>query len=192
MTKSLRQSKYCRYGKLLRVSKQQPAGRARADSVIRAEAIRTDPGTRAEAARAAADFGAASDVVDDAAATLLGVNRTDLRILGLVFDAGALSAAPLANAAKLSPAATSTAIQRLVAAGHLTRTVDAADRRRAVVAITPRTVELLDRIYGPIGRAGLRELARYSAAELAVITDFLHRGRSLQLAQADRIRSLTT
>ncbi len=149
-------------------------------------------GARDEAARAAADFGAASDAVDDAAATILGVNRTDLRILGLVLEAGALSAAPLADAAGLSPAATSTAIQRLVAAGHLTRTVDEADRRRAVVKVTPRAAELLDRIYGPIGHAGRRELARYSDAELTLITDFLRRGRELQLRQAERIRGMTT
>lgn len=142
------------------------------------------------AARAAADFGAAADLVDDAAAAVLGVNRTDLRILGLVIEAGTLSAAALAGAAKLSPAATTTAVQRLVAASHLTRTVDAADRRRAVVAPTPNAVDLIERVYGPIEKAGLRELARYSAADLELITGFLHRGIALQLAQAERIRGL--
>jgi DNA-binding MarR family transcriptional regulator len=176
MTKSLRSSKYWRYDKLLRVSKQLPP----------------DAAVRDEAARAAADFGAASDAVDDAAAAVLGVNRTDLRILGLVMAAGSLSAAPLAEAAGLSPAATSTAIQRLVAAGHLTRTVDEADRRRAVVALTPRATELIEHIYGPIGRAGHRELARYSPGELELITDFLRRGRQLQLTEAERIRGMTT
>jgi DNA-binding MarR family transcriptional regulator len=143
------------------------------------------------AAQAAADFGAAADLVDDAAAAILGINRTDLRILGLVIEAGTLSAAALAGAAKLSPAATTTAIQRLVAAGHLTRTVDAADRRRAVVAPTPNAVDLIERVYGPIEKAGRRELARYSAAELELITGFLRRGITLQLAQAERIREMT-
>jgi DNA-binding MarR family transcriptional regulator len=144
---------------------------------------------RVEAAQAAADFGAANDVVDEAAAAALGVNRTDLRILGLV-TAGPCSAAALAGAAKLSPAATTTAIQRLVAAGHLTRTVDQDDRRRAVVALTPHAEELIERLYSPIERAGHRVLARYSAEELALITDFLRRGINLQLAEADRIRAL--
>jgi len=144
---------------------------------------------RDEAARAAADFGAATDVVDEAAATVLGVNRTDLRILGLVAT-GAWSATALAEAAKLSPAATSTAIQRLVATGHLTRTVDPNDRRRAVVALTPRAEKLIESIYGPIERAGHRVLARYSTDELTLITDFLRRGIDLQLAEADRIRAL--
>jgi DNA-binding MarR family transcriptional regulator len=144
---------------------------------------------RTEAAQAAAEFGAATDVVDEAAAAVLGVNRTDLRILGLV-TTGAWSAATLAAAAKLSPAATTTAIQRLVAAGHLTRTVDPDDRRRAVVALTPQAKAMIDRLYGPIERAGQRVLARYSAEELKLITDFLRQGIELQLAEADRIRAM--
>ncbi|MET8153433.1 MarR family transcriptional regulator [Actinoplanes sp. NPDC005259] len=144
----------------------------------------------AQAAQAAADFGAAADLVDDAAAAVFGVNRTDLRILGLVSEAGTLTAAALAGAAKLSPAAATTAVQRLVAAGHLTRTVDAADRRRAVIALTPTAVDLIEGVYGPIAKAGRRELARYSAAELELITGFLRRGIALQLAQAERVRTL--
>ena len=143
------------------------------------------------AARAAADFGAAADLVDEAAAATLGVNRTDLRILGLVSQSGPLSAAALAGAAKLSPAATTTAIQRLVAARHLTRTVDREDRRRAVVALTPHAEALIDRVYGPIERAGHRILASYSADELALITGFLRRGVDLQAAEADRVRAMT-
>lgn len=96
----------------------------------------------------------------------------------------------MAGAAKLSPAATTTAIHRLGAAGYLTRTVDAADRRRAVVALTPDAEELIDRVYGPIERAGHRALAGYSDAELRLITEFLRRGIDMQLAQVDRIRTL--
>jgi DNA-binding MarR family transcriptional regulator len=140
-------------------------------------------------ARAAADFGAAAAAVDGAAAAVLGVNRTDLRLIGLVDDAGTLAAGRLAAAAGLSPAATTAAIQRLVAAGHLSREVDAEDRRRAVLALTPATADRLNRIYAPIAVAGRRELARYSAGELAVIADFLDRGVRLQLAAADRIRT---
>ncbi|HEU4348393.1 MAG TPA: MarR family transcriptional regulator, partial [Actinoplanes sp.] len=138
----------------------------------------------------AARLGAANDAVDAAAAAVLGVNRTDLRIIGLVQETGALAAGPLAAAAHLSPAATSTAIQRLVAAGYLTREVDPADRRRAVVRLTPEASAQLDRLYGPIEQAGRRELARYTVAELTVILDFLRRGERMQLGQAARIREL--
>jgi DNA-binding MarR family transcriptional regulator len=85
----------------------------------------------------------------------------------------------------------STAIQRLMAAGHLTRTIDDQDRRRAVVALTTAAANLLSQIYTPVGEAGLTELSRYSAAELTLIVEFLRRGERLQLAQAGRISSLT-
>ena len=145
---------------------------------------------RNEAVVAAARLGAANDAVDAAAAGALGVNRTDLRILGVASESGPIAAGTLGAAAGLSPAATTTAIQRLVTAGYLTRGVDPVDRRRATVAITPAAAGLLQRVYGPIEQAGRRELARYSAAELTVIVDFLRRGERMQLDQAARIRDL--
>jgi DNA-binding MarR family transcriptional regulator len=141
-----------------------------------------------EATHAAAAFGAADDLVDEAAAAAFGVNRTDLRIIGLVMAAGTLTAGHLAAAAGLSPAATTTAIQRLIHAGHLTRKTDAEDRRRAVVELTPRAVDLLEEVYGPIERAGRELLERYSEAELALIVDVLRRGERMQLAEARRVR----
>jgi hypothetical protein len=82
------------------------------------------------------------------------------------------------------------AIQRLVARGYLTREPDPEDRRRAVVALTPSARRLAERIYGPVGEAGVAVLRRWSAAELELIADFLERGRALQLAEAARIRAL--
>ncbi|MBB3093860.1 DNA-binding MarR family transcriptional regulator [Actinoplanes campanulatus] len=148
-----------------------------------------DSGPRQAAADAAAAFGAAADEVDDAAAAALHVNRTDLRIIGLIGAAGAMTAGTLAEAAHLSPAATTAAIQRLVAAGHLRRDTDPADRRRAVVTVTPATAEAVGRIYGPIAEAGHRLLTGYSDADLELITGFLEAGRRMQVDQADRIRT---
>jgi DNA-binding MarR family transcriptional regulator len=141
-------------------------------------------------ARAAADFGAASDAVDTAAAEAFRVNRTDLRILGLVQRHGRLTAGALAAAAGLSAAATTTAIQRLVAAGYLTRATDESDRRRVVLALTDDAHRLSERVYGPIAQAGRAELARFTDAELALIGRFLERGVAMQLAESERIRAL--
>jgi DNA-binding MarR family transcriptional regulator len=142
------------------------------------------------AALAASEFGNAADAVDDAAAAVFGVNRTDLRIIGAVAYRGALTAGQVADAVRLSPAAATTAIQRLVARGHLTRESDPDDRRRAVVDLTAAARRLVQRIYGPVGDAGVAELQRWSAVELELIADFLERGRALQLAEAERIRGL--
>jgi DNA-binding MarR family transcriptional regulator len=141
------------------------------------------------AARAASEFGDAADAVDAAAATVFGVNRTDLRILGAVRHAP-LTAGQVAEAVQLSPAAATTAIQRLAARGHLTREPDPADRRRAVVALTSSARELAERVYGPVGEAGMAAFQRWTAVELELIADFLERGRALQFAEAARIRGM--
>jgi DNA-binding MarR family transcriptional regulator len=141
------------------------------------------------AARAAAEFGDAADAVDAAAAVVFGVNRTDLRLLGAVRH-GPLTAGQVASAVHLSPAAATTAIQRLVARGYLTREPDPDDRRRAVVALTASAHELAERVYGPVGEAGMVAFRRWTAAELELIADFLERGRALQLAEAGRIRAM--
>jgi DNA-binding MarR family transcriptional regulator len=148
------------------------------------------PHQLAEAAAAAADFGAAAGAVDAAAASALGVNRTDLRMIGLLHQRGPLTAGQLSTASGLSPAATSTAIQRLVTSGLITRTVDSADRRRATIAVTAEAADRFEDIYGPVGAAGMAQLAEYDAPQLALVADFLRRGERLQLNQAERIRRL--
>lgn len=159
----------CLYGNFLRVSKQSAVERA---------------------ARAAADFGDAHDAVDQAAAEVLGISRTVLRILGVVHLDGPQSAGRLAVAVGLSPAATTEAVQRLVARGLLGRRIDHVDRRRAVITLTPAAEGLVEWLYGPVRTAGFELLCRYTAEELDVIAEFLERGRQLQLAEADRIRTV--
>jgi hypothetical protein len=59
------------------------------------------------------------------------------------------------------------------------------------VDLTPQARRTAERIYGPVGDAGVAELQRYTTAELELIADFLERGQALQLAQARRIREMT-
>jgi DNA-binding MarR family transcriptional regulator len=140
------------------------------------------------AAVAAAAYGDAADAVDQAVADTIRVNRTDLRILGVIYQHGPLSAGRLAAAVGLSPAATTEAVQRLVARELLARDTDPADRRRAVITVGAAGAGLAERFYGPVGEAAQALLERYTDAELGVIADFLERGRDLQLAEARRIR----
>ena len=140
------------------------------------------------AARAAAAYGDAADAVDQAVADAIRVNRTDLRILGVIYQHGPTSAGRLAAAVGLSPAATTEAVQRLVARELLARDTDPADRRRAVITVGAAGVGLGEHFYGPVGEAAQALLEGYADAELAVIADFLERARDLQLAEARRIR----
>jgi len=140
-----------------------------------------------DVASAAADFGAAADAVDQAVAISLGVNQTDLRILGAVHQAGSLTAGEAASAAALSLSATTTAIRRLVSAGLLRRDPDSADHRRAALTVTPHAAQTIEDGYGPIGREGRATLQRWSDADLTVIRRFLQDGIAFQHRHAERI-----
>ena len=142
-----------------------------------------------QVAREVAEFQNAADLVDEAAAGRLGVNRTDQRCLGLLYGHGPLSAGQLAQASALSPGATTTALDRLERAGYARRVRDPEDRRSVLVELTPEARRLIDEIYGPLGEAGRAHLARYSNEELRFLRDFLREGRALQVEHAARIRA---
>lgn len=137
-------------------------------------------------AQAAAEFGAAAKVVDGAVADALNVNDTDLRLLGILCAEGSLSAGALARASGLSPAATTTAIARLVAAGHATRADDPDDRRRAVVTVVGATADVIESVYGSLAHAGHELLRTYTDRELDLIEGFLRHGCRLQFEAATR------
>ncbi|HEX8035481.1 MAG TPA: MarR family transcriptional regulator [Ktedonobacterales bacterium] len=142
-----------------------------------------------EVARAIAQFQTATDQIDEAAAANLGINRTDLRCLGLLYGNGPMQAGQLGAAAQLSPGATTAAIDRLERAGYVQRMRTSGDRRGVLVEMTPIARERLENIYGPVGRAGMERLARYSEAELALMRDFLREGYRLQIEHVRRIRA---
>src|SRR6185503_10609069 len=115
-----------------------------------------------EVSREVAEFQSAADRVDEAASERLGINRTDLRCLGLIVVRGPLTAGQLAQASGLSPGATTTALDRLERAAYARRVRDPADRRGILVELTPEARRLIEETYGPIGRAGMARLSRYS------------------------------
>ncbi|MFC4609347.1 MarR family winged helix-turn-helix transcriptional regulator [Streptomyces maoxianensis] len=127
------------------------------------------------------------DAFDEAAAGRLGVNRTDLRCLDLVLGAGELSAGELSAALKLSPAATTTVIDRLERIGLVVRSRDAANRRRVLVTATDAARAAEAEVYVPVGVAGAEALSRYDEEQLATILDFLQTARQVQEGQAARL-----
>ncbi len=145
-----------------------------------------------QTADAAAAFGSARDLVDDAAAAALGLNRTDFRVLVVLSTRPeGVSAGELSDAVSLSPAATTEAVQRLGSRGLAHRRTDPDDRRRARITAGERAVDMLDELFGPLAAGGEALLTRYTMAQLELILDFLERGRTLQLTHAARIRGTT-
>jgi DNA-binding MarR family transcriptional regulator len=130
--------------------------------------------------------------IDESAARLLGVNRTDLRCLVRLRTRGPMTAGELAVEAGLTPGATTTAIDRLERAGYARRVRDDADRRRVMVAPTEAAAAAAARIWGPLSADVLAQLKGYTLAELALITRFLDQAVGHQQRHATRLRTVPT
>jgi DNA-binding MarR family transcriptional regulator len=130
----------------------------------------------------------ATDVVDDLVGQLLGVNRTDTRILDILDQHGRLSAGQLAEASSLTTGAITAVIDRLERAGYAQRVPDPDDRRRVLVEATPRTRELSWELYGPLAEMWRPFGERYSDAELQLLIDFHRMGVEIQQRHAQMLR----
>jgi DNA-binding MarR family transcriptional regulator len=138
--------------------------------------------------RAVQAFQDATDEVDEAAAARLGINRTDLRCLGVLSQVGAMSASALAEAAGLTRGAMTTALDRLETAGWVKRLWDQQDRRTVRIEITPAGQQEIARLYGALAKEGGVLLQSYSTSELAAVLRYLEDGRELQRRHAQQIR----
>ncbi|MFX0579681.1 MarR family winged helix-turn-helix transcriptional regulator [Nocardia nepalensis] len=132
------------------------------------------------------------DAFDEAVAARLGLNRTDTRCLDVVLGRGPLAAGELSAQLGLSPAATTTVIDRLVRAGFVTRTQDPSNRRRVLVEATAAAHATSDEIFGPVAQAGAKALARYDSNQLSLILDFLHTALEIHQAQTAHQRATLT
>jgi DNA-binding MarR family transcriptional regulator len=119
------------------------------------------------------------DRLDQYAAQRFGVNRTDLRALDLIGQAGVISPTELAAALGMSTGATSTVLDRLEAAGYARRDPDPAHRRRTLVRMTDRAERLSEAVFAPVIRGTVEQAAGYPDAVLAGIADLLAAHRAL-------------
>jgi DNA-binding MarR family transcriptional regulator len=129
-------------------------------------------------------------VLDEAAAAYLGINRTDLRCLGMVLEHGPLSASKLAESIGLTRGAMTTALDRIEQAGFVRRVQNGVDRRGVMVEATQATKEAVVAIWGPIRAEGLALLEKYTDAELDVLCRFFEDYCRTQQTQTKRIRGL--
>jgi DNA-binding MarR family transcriptional regulator len=141
-----------------------------------------------EVSQEIAELQSAVDIVDEAAAGRVGLNHTDLRVLGVLVRHGSMGAGQLARLAGLSRSAMTTALDRLERAEYARRVRDTSDRRSIRVEATPSALHWSERLYGPLAAAGRARLEQYTDAELRLIRDFLQSSRALQLEHASRIR----
>jgi DNA-binding MarR family transcriptional regulator len=130
-----------------------------------------------------------NDNFDQAIADHLGMNRTDMRCIDLIDQAGGMTAGELARAAGLTSGAVTAVIDRLEKAGMARRVADPSDRRRVRIEVTPKLWELTAPLMMPFLQESQAILDDYSTEELARFTDFLQRVIDVQGKHTDRIRS---
>ena len=136
-------------------------------------------------------FQDATDQFDEAAAAHLQLNRTGLRCLSVLAQAGLTTASALAEAAGLSRGAMTAALDGLEAAGFVRRVRGTEDRRMVQVEMTTAARKRVEALYGPLASEGFERLQAYATPELEAVLRYLGEGRELQLAHAQRIRAST-
>lgn len=144
-----------------------------------------------EVNRELAAFREAADRLDEAVARQFGLNRTDLRCIGIIYRSGRLTAGELADESGLSPGAITTALDRIERAGYANRVADPQDRRRVVVVSTQATRELGARLYGEVEVSGNALLQDRSVTELGLIRDYLGATRAVYERQAAHLMTPT-
>jgi DNA-binding MarR family transcriptional regulator len=135
-------------------------------------------------------FQEGTDAFDDAAADYLGLNRTDLKCLGIIFRQQPISASEVARQTGLTRGATTTALDRIEYSGYIRRVTDPQDGRGVLLELTRKTYDALEVLWGRLAEIGAQSLEHYSVAELECLLRFLKDGYKLQIDHAVRVRSL--
>jgi DNA-binding MarR family transcriptional regulator len=133
------------------------------------------------------EFQRASDRLDQRVADRLGLNRTDLRCLELLFSPTPLSPGELATAAGLTTGGVTTAIDRLEQSGFVTRVRAAEDRRRVTVHPTGKGYAMVGEIFAPIVQEGAAYLRRLDTATLLQLSEFMRFATRQQQQHAARL-----
>ena len=131
-----------------------------------------------------------NDNFDQAIADHLGMNRTDMRCVDLIDQAGGMTAGELAKAAGLTSGAVTAVVDRLERAGMAARVPDSADRRRVRIEVTPKLWELTGPLMSPFLEESSAILDDYSTEELERFTEFIQRVIDVQAKHTERIRDL--
>jgi DNA-binding MarR family transcriptional regulator len=148
---------------------------------------RTKQALIADLNRAAREASGLGNVFANAVATRLRVNPTDVECLGVIVASDQVTAGDLARATGLTTGAVTGIVDRLEKAGLARRARDAEDRRKVYVRMTPAGRTRAAALYSSLGRAVDRLAAKYSDAEIAVITRYFDESRAVMLAEIAKL-----
>jgi DNA-binding MarR family transcriptional regulator len=146
--------------------------------------------TIAEGGKVIRAYQTSNDNFDQAVADHLGMNRTDMRCLDLIDQAGGMTAGELARAAGLTSGAVTAVIDRLERAGMARRVADPTDRRRVRIEVTPKLWELTGPLMTPFLEESQAIVDDFSTDELERFAEFLRRVIDVQSRHIQRIREM--
>jgi DNA-binding MarR family transcriptional regulator len=136
----------------------------------------------------AREFSSRVVLFHDAVAEHLGLHSTDLKVLRLLGQEP-MTPSQLVEHTGLTGAAMTAVVDRLVAAGYVTRERDEVDRRRVTVRAVPARIRKIDRLYDAYGADMSKLLDRYGAKEFEAIESFLVKTTQLLSEHTARLRT---
>jgi DNA-binding MarR family transcriptional regulator len=141
--------------------------------------------------RLAREEEAANDAFDEVASRKLGINRTDMRCLGIIDNQGPpMTAGRLAELSGLTTAAVTAVLDRVEKAGYARRVRDTEDRRQVLVELTPLAAERAEQIWAPLYEEAMAGFARMSVDQLESVIRYFRLGRDLNQRHVERVRGL--
>jgi DNA-binding MarR family transcriptional regulator len=132
------------------------------------------------------------DRLDDVAAPLYGLKRTDLRTLEILGRDGPSQPTELARALGFTTGGVTAVLDRLEHAGYVRRRPDPTDRRRLVIEVTDKTTQRDTEVFGNLVRRTRSLVETYPDAELAVIGGFLEQVSKITEQHATEVNRTTT
>ncbi|KAA8887624.1 MarR family transcriptional regulator [Nocardia colli] len=127
--------------------------------------------------------------INSLVATQMGVIMTDFHCLHALQQGGPTTPGALAARVGLTAGSATRMVDRLEAAGCVTRAHDPKDRRKVVVVPTPEGLERVSSYYAGLTARTHLDLADFTDAELQVLHRFVERSLASAVAEADRLNA---
>jgi len=126
----------------------------------------------------------------EAVAENAGLHATDVKVLRLLGEEP-MAPGQLVEHTGLTGAAVTAVVDRLIAAGYVTRERDEEDRRRVTVRAVPAKLRTLDRLYEAYSAEMSKLLSQYDTKSFEIIESFLTRTTRLLTEETAKLRELT-
>jgi DNA-binding MarR family transcriptional regulator len=140
------------------------------------------------------EFATAIVVFHESVGRLLGLSSVERKCLDVLDRLGPVTAGAIAEHTGLTTGAVTGLADRLEKAGYARRTRDPHDRRKVLIELVPheRRAQLTAAAFGPFIADMAEAAAKYTPAELAVISDWVATTTDILVNNTRRIAQLET